>query len=171
MKEIVLGNGMITQVDDADYEWLSKWHWVAIRGGDFHYAGRWSKKTKGQKGNGPVTWMGHEIFGPIPDDMVLDYRDRNPLNNQRSNLRLADKYQVAHNKGKQKTKNGKPTTSIYKGVSLIAKAKSRPWAMQITIKGKRYWSAFADEIEAAKEFDRLAKIHQGEFAVLNFPED
>jgi len=171
MKEIVLGNGMTTQVDDANFEWLSKWNWVAMPAGKLHCAGRWPKKKKGQKGNGRVIWMKHEVFGPIPDGMMLDYKDRNPLNNQLSNLRLADKYQIAHNKGKQKLKNGKPTTSIYKGVSHAPNAKSRPWAMQITIKGKRYWSAFAEEIEAAKVFDRLAKIHQGEFAVLNFPED
>ena len=170
MKEIVLGNGMTTQVDDADFEWLSKWNWVAMRGGEFHYASRWPKKTKGQKGNGAVIWMGHEIFGSIPDDMVLDYIDRNPLNNQRSNLRLADKYQDRHNRGGQKTKNGQPTTSIYKGVSFNKRSKTNPWVMQLSSRGVKYHDVFDDEIKAAKAYDRLAKIHHGEFAFLNFPE-
>lgn len=171
MKEIVLGNGMTTQVDDADYEWLSKWNWVAMRGGEYHYASRWPKKKKSQKGNGPVIWMGHEIFGPIPDGKVLDYKDRNPLNNQRSNLRLADKYEDRHNRGGQKTKNGRPTTSIYKGVSFNKNSKTKPWVMQLTAKGVRHWETFDNEIEAAKAFDQLAKIHHGEFAFLNFPEN
>lgn len=162
---------MTTQVDDADYEWLSKWNWVATRGGEYHYASRWPKKKKGQKGNGPVIWMGHEIFGTIPEGMKLDYKDRNPLNNQRANLRLADKYQDRHNTGPQKTKNGRPTTSVYKGVSFNKNSKTKPWVMQLTAKGVRHRETFDNEIEAAKAFDQLAKIHHGEFAFLNFPEN
>jgi hypothetical protein len=29
MKEIPLGNGMTTKVDDEDYEWLSRYSWYA----------------------------------------------------------------------------------------------------------------------------------------------
>jgi hypothetical protein len=29
MKEIPLGNGLTTQVDDEDYEWLSRYEWYA----------------------------------------------------------------------------------------------------------------------------------------------
>lgn len=171
MREIILGNGMVTQVDDSDYEWLNKWNWTATHGGEFYYASRWNPRKKGQKGNGPIIWMAHEIFGKVPKGKHIDYMDRNPLNNQRSNLRLADKYEESWNKGKLKTKNGKPLTSIYKGVSIQKRKNSIRWVMQITAKGKRYSKVFLNEIEAAREFDRLAKKLQGEFAVLNFPTD
>jgi len=169
MKEITLGNGMVTQVDDADFEWLNQWHWTATHGGDYYYASRWNPKVKGQKGNGPIIWMSQEIFGPVPPDMKIDYIDRNPLNNQRSNMRLADKYQDSWNKGKQRGRNGKVPTSIYKGVSSAGKNSSR-WVTKITVKGKKYARRFDTEIEAAKEYDRLAKELFGEFAFLNFPD-
>jgi hypothetical protein len=39
MKEIPLGNGLKTQVDDEDYEWLSRYEWYACydpkRGGTY----------------------------------------------------------------------------------------------------------------------------------------
>lgn len=168
MKEITLGNGMVTQVDDADFERLNQWNWTAIQGGDYFYAGRWNRKVKGQKGNGPMVWMNHEILGPVPQGMVIDYKDRNPLNNQRSNMRLAHKYQDSSNRGKRSGNIDRVFTSSYKGVSLMKK--SSKWAMQIRVKGKRYTGQFDSEIEAAKEYDRLAKELCGEFAFLNFPE-
>jgi hypothetical protein len=168
MKEITMGNGMVTQVDDADFERLNQWNWTAVRSRDNFYAGKWGQKVKGQKGNGPIVWLSQEIFGPVPQGMVIDYIDRNPLNNQRSNMRLAHKYQDSSNRGKQSGNTDRVFTSSYKGVSFAKK--SSKWIMQIRVKGKRYTGQFDTEIGAAKEYDRLAKELCGEFAFLNFPE-
>jgi len=72
----------------------------------------------------------------------------------------------------QNEKNKKPIegrTSKYKGVCWHKAAKK--WNSQIIIKNKKtYLGCFTDEIEAAKAYDKMAKLHFGEFAYLNFKE-
>jgi hypothetical protein len=42
--------------------------------------------------------------------------------------------------------------------------------LRLTINGRRKsFGYYADEIEAAKEYDRVAKKYRGEYAFLNFP--
>jgi hypothetical protein len=48
--------------------------------------------------------------------------------------------------------------------------KHSKWMAEIKVKGKRYRHyGFTDPVEAAKEYDRLAIIHYGDSAKLNFP--
>jgi hypothetical protein len=69
------------------------------------------------------------------------------------------------NNVKKKTESA---TSKYWGVS---KAKSRnKWTMQIVCNKKQYYKAFEKEIDAALEYDRLAKEYFGNRATLNFPD-
>lgn len=98
-----------------------------------------------------------------PEKMRVDHIDGNPLNNQRSNLRLATPAQNKHNSRKRKA-----TSSIYKGVSKLKNS----WKAQITVHGKTTrLGKFETEKEAALAFDEAARKLQGPFAKLNFPKE
>jgi len=109
-------------------------------------------------------WLARAIVKPVATMYVVDHVDRNPLNNKRSNLRLATRSQNAKNRGKDKNK-----TSKYFGVSKSKVCKSKPWVVFIRgPDGKRNRGLFATEIEAAKHADKISKELFGEFAPQNF---
>jgi hypothetical protein len=100
-------------------------------------------------------------FGEIPDGYVVDHIDRNKLNNNLDNLRLATKRQNQFNKTRQK--NG---TSVYKGVWYDSV--KGYWKASIRLEGKRvYIGQFNTETEAAIAYDQMAIKEHGEFANLN----
>lgn len=100
------------------------------------------------------------------DKYFVDHADRDPLNNRRSNLRVATAGQNVKN---SKKRSGK--TSKYIGVSYSARCTKNPWRVFVaTKKGKRAHGGCADEESAAKLADKISKENWGEFAVLNFPE-
>ncbi|MBN2019618.1 MAG: hypothetical protein JW749_05275 [Sedimentisphaerales bacterium] len=51
MKEIPLGNGQFTKVDDEDYEWLNKYKWYAF-----------NDKARGQTFAAHTTKSGRRVF-------------------------------------------------------------------------------------------------------------
>lgn len=92
MKEITLTNGLKTQVDDEDFERFGQLKWSAY-GSARNYAAR------GGPHPGMSVYLHREILGN-PEGMVVDHIDRNPLNNQRSNLRVASKSDDLRNREK-----------------------------------------------------------------------
>jgi HNH endonuclease len=98
--------------------------------------------------------------GPIPDGMFIDHIDRDSLNNQLNNLRIATESQSAMNRSKYKKEYG--CTSIYKGVILDG----NKWRAYI---GRDYIGMFDSEIDAAKAYDEMAIKKYKEFAKTNFP--
>lgn len=101
MKKIKLTNGQYALVDDQDYEWLSQWSWHPSCG----YAGR-------NNGYGIKKTLMHRLILNAPDGVEVDHINRDRLDNQRANLRLASRSINQQNKGMQKN-----NTSGYKGVS------------------------------------------------------
>ncbi len=90
----------------------------------------------------------------------IDHIDRNGLNNQRNNLRPANRSQSNMNKGLQSN-----NTTGYKGVCFNKKAQK--YTARICINKERIHLGYFDTaIEAAYTYDQ----HYREFAVLNFPE-
>jgi hypothetical protein len=91
---------------------------------------------------------------------ISDHKDRNPLNNQRHNLRVAS--QVQNNRNQRRYKNNQ---SGYVGVSWHQK---RKWWARIGVDGKRIsLGCYDDPKEAAKAYNKAALKYHGEFAVLN----
>jgi hypothetical protein len=92
--------------------------------------------------------------------LTPDHRDRNGLNNRRSNLRLASQAQQNANSGRSVLK--------FRGVFKRRKR----FEANIKIGGKVvYLGLFKSRIEAADVYDAAAKRCYGEFASLNFPEE
>lgn len=103
-----------------------------------------------------------------PDEFV-DHIDRDRLNNVRSNLRIADPRHQSMNKSKSKTYRGKPTSSIYKGVSFCRR--TGKWQSSIQVDHESFHlGTFDNEIEAAEIYDIYALRLFGEYAHVNFPE-
>lgn len=107
----------------------------------------------------------HRVIMNCPKNKVVDHIDRNPLNNRKENLRICTHRQNMMNTF-QKTFNGKPTLSGYKGVSY--RKKENKFYAYIVNHGKLlHLGSYKYEIDAALVYNGAAKYLQGEYACLN----
>lgn len=105
--------------------------------------------------------MSRLILGITEVHLEADHKDRNPLNNQKNNLRVATSSQNKANALRNRNKE-----SSYIGV----KSHQGKWMARISWKNRtRYVGIFESAIEAAIARDDKAIELFGEFAVLNFP--
>ena len=154
MKEIYLANSKgIALVDNENYEWLNSFKWYLCNG----YA-RTSKKINNKV---EKIFLHHLIMGKPINKMEVDHIDRNGLNNQKLNLRIA-----THSQNNMNKPSYNNVTSKYKGVHWFKRDKK--WVVQIGINGKHYHvGKFDNEIDAAKAYNKKAIELHGEFAYLN----
>lgn len=155
MKTIALTQGAVALVDDSCWEDLSRWRWCVSKSqdGKRHYAVR--------RASSGIVWMHRQIVG-APENLDVDHRDGNGLNNQRGNLRAATRRQNSQNMVRSRA--GK--TSRFKGVSLSSG--TTRWRATIKVDGRRiHLGYFIDEGEAARAYDAAALKHFGEFAAPN----
>lgn len=149
----------LVQVDDADYSDVKKYNWYLNpnANGRLYVRGRYVKGT----GKVKYTFL-HRYLLNAPRGMLVDHIDGNPLNCQRSNLRLATAAQNAANVPKTKRK----TSSQYKGVYW--NRADQYWCTAIKVDGKAiYLGRTHFEVVAARVYDYWAKRIYGEFARLN----
>lgn len=164
MKEIPLRNGMVTTVDDADYNRLMAHIWAPRKGRrDAWYAYR---SFTLRQADGSVKHFCREMQREIMDpDMTLsrlifvDHEDHNTLNNQRYNLRLLTPRESTLNR-----RLSKNNTLGYRGIYR----KDGLFDARIMSNGFRYgYSGFKTAEEAAAAYNELAIEHHGEHAKLN----
>lgn len=136
-------------------------------GGDkFHFniAGRGYVSVRNYK-DGKYHHRGYVhriIMGPIDAGLVVDHIDGDPLNNQRSNLRVCTQ---SDNLGNQRRAKNNPTG--FKGVVLVPEH----YVASICRNRKcRRLGMFKTAEEAARAYDRAARELFGEFAKTNFEE-
>lgn len=158
MKEIPLTHGKVALVDDEDYERIARFDWMLL------------KKPSGnlyaiKRDESNVTTFMHVLVLGADSDCPIDHRDRNGLNNQKSNLRLCTVTQ--NNQNRRRFSNNK---TGFKGVSPSGRRRL-PFRAQIRVNGCSMFLGhyFAPE-EAARAYDAAAVTHFGEFACLNFPD-
>ena len=98
-----------------------------------------------------------------PDELpFIDHIDGDTKNNHVSNLRYASGTQNQGNRRKHAS-----ASSTFKGVTWDS-ARSK-WKARIVIDSKlNHLGYYDDEEEAARAYDRVAREHFGEFALLNF---
>lgn len=152
MKEIKLTQGKVALVDDADFEHLNQWKWYAQKDRYTYYAVRRDGKKRMK--------MHRVVLGLKYEDKLLpDHIDRNGLNNQRDNLRIATRSQNCANRASVKN-----AVSKYKGVSPMKKR----WQVHIVKNGvQKYIGLFKSEIDAANAYNKVATELHGQFAHLN----
>lgn len=162
----IIGN--YCQVDDEDYNNLCKKKWNAARdhGRPVIYVKR-IEHVNGKRVNISIHRL---IMGVTDPKIIIDHKDGNPLNNQRSNLRLATPSQNQANRIKAKNK-----TSLFLGVSIHIDWKLPPyniyWIAQCSKDKVIHTKCCKTEIEAACEYNKLALKYHREFAKLNIIED
>jgi len=126
MKKIKLTQGKFALVDDGDYQWLNQWKW--------HYSGGRAVRIiwigKGHKNRKANTILMHRLINKTPHNFDTDHIDRNPLNNQKNNLRTLTHSQNLHNRPKQKNNR-----SGFK--DIFFDKQTGKWRVQICINGKK----------------------------------
>lgn len=149
MRKLLIKGDIYTFLDDQDFEWASKIKW---RIGTWGYV-----EGKIKRGGKWTTISLHkEILSP-PIGYVTDHWNRNKLDNQRHNLRIATRSQNAANAPAWKNNPyGHRGVYFHHGIGK--------WVAQLTFKGKRMLDkAFKCKTDALLAYSSKAKEIYGEF--------
>lgn len=160
MKKIKLTKGYSAQVDDGDFDFLSKFNWHATVYSTGVYAVRGRRISDGV---GPSSIYMHRVI--LPGVVEVDHDDGNGLNNQRYNLKSATKSLNAQAFRRKR----KGCYSEFRGVSWDKRCEK--WIVQIcAFQKKKFIGYFSDEAAAARAYDAAAKkLFKSSTAALNFP--
>lgn len=180
LQSIPLTKGKTTIIDDADFEWASQFRWCAVKGrGENYYAHR-GIRVVGADGKFRKTsrQMQRDLLDPeikLPRSVKADHVNGDTLDNRRENLRLStDSGSNANRCGWTASSHG------FKGVYYVPRPELNgkrgggltPYVVKIKLNGRQvYGSSQADPVSGAKEYNRLALLHFGEFAKLNIIPD
>lgn len=144
--EILLTQGKVALVDDADGPLVSRYKWYAMQ----VKPGRWVAAAKVQ---GKQIYL-HRFLTGLP---MTDHHDGNPLNNRRENLRRCTNQQNQFNRKKQ------ASSSRFKGVTWDKR--SSRWLAQIQHNNRNNFLGYHATEEAAAAAYRTAAVQLfGEFA-------
>lgn len=155
MKEIKLTHGKVALVDDKWFAYLSQFNWQARYD---RTTGKWYTARQVHR---KFIYVHREILN-APNEMHVDHRNGNTLDNRRRNLRLATSAQNAWNRDKYKN-----NTTGFKGVTYDKQR--RKVRAQITVKGQHiHLGWFDDPRDAALAYDRGVRKYHGAFGCTNF---
>ena len=158
MKKIPLTQGKFALVDDADYEFLNQWKWCVSKSS---CSGKFYAQRRSDKSNGFQVISMHRLLSGAQKKDIVDHINGNPLDNQKSNLRICSIAENSRNAVKPKN-----NTSGFKGVTWDKDR--RRWVAQIKFNRKTInLGRFTCPIEAARTYNSAAIKYFGEFANLN----
>ena len=149
--KILTVKGAEILLDDDDYERLKgiKWHFDSKR-----KQTRCRRRTRIGIIKFRIAWL---IIGVPPIGLYTDHIDRNPLNNQRSNLRFCTPLENSRNRGSC-NKNGS------KGITFRPN-RINPWRARIMVFGKHIsLGCFMTKEKAGAAYVEAAKRYFGAFA-------
>ncbi len=153
MRQIYLSNSdLVVLIDDSDFELVTQYRW------------QWQKPGHAVTCSHGTTILMHcLIMGPSPKDgLIVDHRDDNGLNNQRSNLRFAT-YGQNCQRGNFKIKN---KTSNFRGVRYDA-LRDRYRASIYFNNKEKFLGRFNTEKAAAIAYNVAARELFGDEAYFN----
>ncbi len=159
MKLIQLTRGAFSIVDDEDFEEVNKYKWNYVNS---RYAYRSYRKNDERTGRLLHRFI-MKIHGLLIENLEVDHINRNKLDNQKSNLRVATRKINRLN-----SKLYKNNTSGYRG--LCYNKKMNRYSAAITVNNKRIYLgnyAYEDKKSAAQKYNEAAIKYNGEFAQLN----
>jgi len=100
-----------------------------------------------------------------PEDLEVDHKNLNRLDNRRQNLRVCSRSENMMNRGRQKN-----NASGYKGVGRDERRKRKNFRARITARKKTYLLGYFEKPdEAGAAYKKAAKQHHGKFARVNDP--
>lgn len=159
MKTITLSKGLKTKVDQEDFLKFGNRRWYAklSRAGGNYYAVRCITKDGKRR-----RFSLHREILNCPKDMAVDHINGNTLDNRKENLRIAFRYQNAHNH-RLFRKTGRK--SNFSGVTKLNKR----WKAGICVLGVAVnLGCFSTEQEAAKAYDIASQCLVRKFSNTNF---
>jgi hypothetical protein len=163
MKTIHLTKGEVTIVDDEDFDWLSNFSWYLHTNTNGRKYARCETYPNGVK----TTWRMHRVILNAPKSIEVDHIDGNGLNNMKRNLRFCTKSLNHANTPKFRTYKGELPSSKFKGVSWNKNVKR--WTAHICVNNEcKFLGYFTNEMDAAKEYDRVANLFFGSYSKPNF---
>jgi hypothetical protein len=152
MKQIPLTKGYFSKIDDEDFENVSRLSWK--------YTGGYAAHNYTSKGVQHSVYM-HRLIMDAKKGQFVDHINHDPLDNQKTNLRLC-----THSRNHMNRTPLLGKSSRYKGVSWNKQIGK--WKAGIQAKGKyRFIGYFISELHAALAYDMWAKATYGQFANLN----
>lgn len=158
-REIPLTQGKVAIVDEADFEWASRWKWYAKFKPSAHsfYAAR-NDYSLG-KSHGITIELHRVLMGLEKGDLRrVDHKDHNTLDNRRLNLRICTSIQNAQNRVMHSNNR-----SGFKGVCFHPK--TTKWRAVIQVNGRRTsLGLFFTPEQAHIAYCEAAKEAFGEFA-------
>lgn len=154
MKKIKLTQGKYALVDDEDYNLLNRFNWYTQkRKNGLCYAVRNYQIVTGVK---RVQLRMHRMIIDCPKNKVIDHKDTDGLNNQKSNLRFVNRSVNAMN-----ARISSLNTSGYTGINYSKRNKK--WVVRIGVNLKRiYIGNYKDKEEAIKARDNAKKKYYKE---------
>lgn len=154
---VPLTRGLLAIIDAEDSEAIDGFNWRADPSRNTFYASRHGRDGAGNK----IKVYMHQAVAEKHGLPVVDHKNRNGLDNRKSNLRPCS---YSFNGANSPTKCG---SSKFRGVSWSSK--DRVWRSQITVNYRhRNIGSFNSERDAAMAYDEAAKEAFGDFAALNF---
>ena len=163
---IPLTRGLTTIVDATDKDLASHKWFASNRASGNTYACRDTKKSKRQTRHYlHRVILARKLGRDIPPGMVVDHINNNPLDNRRSNLRLATISENLSNGRRPRLKNPK-MKAPYRGVYWIEE--KHKWRAQISIRGKTLYLGYHNTAEdAALAYNEAAAKYRPKFSRYN----
>jgi hypothetical protein len=138
-------------VDPEDEHLLNKYQWYVSNTG---YVVSDQRRSRNKNPTGEILLLHRVIMNP-DKSKVVDHINGNPLDNRRSNLRIATPAENCWN-----TKKHKDNKSGHKGVSKIR----HKWRAVIMVNGITRSLYFYSKEEAIEAYNKMAKEFHKEFS-------
>lgn len=158
--EVKINGGYTAIVDDVDGD-LAVYKWQSLHAARFDFQAAYAYRNSGRQGKRRRYDLHRVILErtlgrKLEKGEIADHKDCNPLNNTRTNIRLANGSQSRAN-----TRRNRVSKSGFKGVS---RSHSK-WKAVIKVYGQElYLGVYATPEEAHKAYCDAAIEHFGEFA-------
>lgn len=150
-RKIPISKNLVARVSPEDHEYLNQWKWSAANQVAGKQQNRRSPVWRAMRkvvidGRKITRYMHQDVIirqiGKIPTSCQIDHIDRNPLNNERANLRVVTRSENLHNRG--------PQINNTTGVKGVWQNSVGNYVAELKYKGIKHHLGTYPTLEAAK---------------------